>query len=214
MITTAKGYTSLIFIVLIAVISLIAYLWMIRQPFFEDFILWAQANFVLYFVLLVFVKVLAIVWPPLPGGILTMGSIPVIGWVAAYLAEALGAIIGASIAYMLGKRYGYSFLRKVLDETTIRRMQNVKIKKNKELEALFFVRLFSGGISEAISYGSGLMGVRYRNFFLATCGSILTTLPIFYFLNEIITGRNIAIYVPIVLVLAIFFWKKRGRYFE
>ena len=210
-----KKYSNLFVLILLYGSTLAGYLWFINQPFFQGVIDWAQQNFALYFVVLVLVKIASIIWPPLPGGLLTLGSIPVIGWFPAFLAEALGAIGGATIAYFLGRKYGYRFLQKIFSEGAIVRIQRIKIKKEKELEAVFFLRIFTGALfSEAISYGSGVIGIKYRNFFFATLFTVVLALPMFYFLNEIFVGRNIVIYVPIVLLFAFVFWRMRGRYFE
>ena len=204
---------NLILLILFAAISLAAYVWFIRQPVFEDVVVWAQQNFWLYIGILIFIKIVAIVWPPLPGGILTFGSIPVIGWLPSFFAEVLSSMIGSSIAYYLGKKYGYSFLRKIFDERIILKIQRIKISKKKEFEGIFFLRIFTGMISEAISYGSGLVGIRFRNFFVATLLVELAWLPIFYAFSDLFAGRNMILYLPPVVILAIIFWKMRGRYF-
>lgn len=210
---TIKNYSNLFLMLLAAGATLAGYMWFIRQPIFQELTTWAQENFVLYFLLLIGIKMIGIVWPPLPGGLLTLGSIPVIGWFPAFLTDAIGALIGASLAYYLGKKYGYNFLRKIFDKSIISRIQRIKINKNRELEAVFFIRLFTGVITEAISYGSGLLGVKYRNFLLATVGAVLTTLPVFYLVNEFFSGKNLIFSAPLA-ILALLFWKLRGRYFE
>lgn len=209
-----KKYKNSILLILFAASLLVAYIWFMRQPVFGGFISWSQQNFLLYFSILVFIKIIAIVWPPLPGGILTLGSIPVIGWFPAFLAETIGGLAGSSIAYYLGNQYGYSFLRKVLDEKMIAKIQRIKITRKKELEAIFFLRLFTGLVSEAVSYGSGVIGIKYRNFFVGTLAAEIIFMPMFYFAAEILSGRSLAIYVPTVLILAVIFWKMRGRYLE
>ena len=207
-------HKNLILLALFAAVSFAAYIWFTRQPVFEEVIGWAQQNFWLYIGILVFIKIIAIVWPPLPGGLFTLASIPVIGWLPAFLAETVGGIAGGSIAYYLGKRYGYSFLRKVLDKEIIAKIQRVKMTGKRELEGIFFLRLFTGLVAEAVSYGSGVIGVKYRNFFLATLAAEVVFMPAFYFFDEILSGRNIVIYVPAALILAVIFWKVKGRYFE
>ena len=207
-------HKNLILLALFAAVSFVAYIWFTRQPVFEEVIGWAQQNFWLYIGILVFIKIIAIVWPPLPGGLFTLASIPVIGWLPAFLAETVGGIAGGSIAYYLGKRYGYSFLRKVLDKEIIEKIQRIKMTGKREFEAIFFLRLFTGLISEAISYGSGVIGVKYRNFFLGTLAAQVVFIPAFYFFEEIISGKNLLIYAPAALILAAIFWKMKGRYFE
>ena len=205
---------NLILLALFAAVSFAAYIWLTRQPVFEEIIGWAQQNFWLYIGILILIKIIAIVWPPLPGGLLTLGSIPVIGWFPAFLAEVVGGLGGASVAYYLGKKYGYPFLRKVLDKEIIAKIQRVKMTGKRELEGIFFLRLFTGLVAEAVSYGSGVIGVKYRNFFLATLAAEVVFMPAFYFFDEILSGRNIVIYVPAALILAVIFWKVKGRYFE
>ena len=207
-------HKNLILLALFAAVSFAAYIWFTRQPVFEEVIGWAQQNFWLYIGILVFIKIIAIVWPPLPGGLFTLASIPVIGWLPAFLAETVGGIAGGSIAYYLGKRYGYSFLRKVLDKEIIEKIQRVKMTGKRELEAIFFLRLFTGLVAEAVSYGSGVIGVKYRNFFLGTLAAQVVFIPTFYFFEEIISGKNLLIYAPAALILAAIFWKMKGRYFE
>jgi uncharacterized membrane protein YdjX (TVP38/TMEM64 family) len=209
-----KKHTNLILLALLVAVSLTAYVWFIRQPIFEEFTAWAQQNFWLYFGVLVCIKVIAIVWPPLPGGLLSLASVPVIGWLPAFFAETIGGLAGSSVAYYLGKKYGYAFLRKVLDEKIVLKIRSIKMTGKRELEAIFFLRLFTGLIAEAVSYGSGVIGVKYRNFFLGTLVAEIVFMPAFYFASEIIAGKNLAIYAPAVLILAVVFWKVRGRYFE
>lgn len=209
-----KNNRHLILFVLVLAATFSGYIWMLKQPFFQGFIEWSQQNFILYFFVLILIKTVAIVWPPIPGGLLTLGSIPMIGWFNAYLADLIGGLTGSSIAYYLGKRYGHSFLRKIFDEKTIVKINKIKIVKNKELEAIFLVRLFTGIISEAISYGSGLLGIKYRNFLLGTFLASLMFMPFFYLASGILSGKNILLNGIIVLIVGTLFYKLKGRYFE
>lgn len=209
-----KNNKNFVLFISVAVITFTGYVWLLKQPFFQGFIEWAQQNFILYISILVLAKVLSIVWPPLPGTLLTLGSIPVIGWLHAYLADMVGGLAGASLAYYLGRKYGRSFLKKIFDEKTIAKIYRIKIVKNKELEAIFFIRLFTGLVSEAISYGSGLLGIKYRNFFLATVLVYLLFVPLFYLAGDIFRGKNIVPYAIVILGIGTLFYKLRGRYFE
>ncbi|OGH68740.1 MAG: hypothetical protein A2754_00025 [Candidatus Magasanikbacteria bacterium RIFCSPHIGHO2_01_FULL_47_8] len=204
----------------IVVASFLGYLWMVRQDFFGGLVLWAQENLLLYFAVLVLIKMIGIVWPPLPGGLLALGSVPVIGWTYAFAADAIGGIIGASVAYFLGKKYGRKILRKFFDETTVERVDKVKIAKNHELEAIFILRLFTGSISEAISYGAGVLKVKYRSFLLGTSVAYIFFIPVFYIMGNILRPdgsfdwRFTLLNGSAVLAMGFLFYKLRGRYFE
>ena len=69
---------NLILLVFVTILSVVLYLWFIKLPIFQHFVLWVQQNLLLYFLFLIFLKILGIVWPPLPGGLFTLGSIPAI----------------------------------------------------------------------------------------------------------------------------------------
>lgn len=209
-----KNNYNLIIISIVMLASFGGYLWFIRQGVFQDFISWAQQNLILYFIILASIKMIGIVWPPIPGGLFTIGSVPVIGWQNAYLAEVIGGLAGATIAHHLGGKYGYKFLKKLFDEPVIERIKKVKIAKNKEVEAIFILRLFTGSISEAVSYGAGLLGVKYRNFIFGTIIAYIFLIPIFYLANNIFSGKNILLNGALVLTLGFLFYKLRGRYFE
>src|SRR3989337_132416 len=99
----------------INLISVVLYLWFIKLPIFQHFVLWVQQNLLLYFLFLLFIKILGILWPPLPGGLFTLGSIPAIGWELAYIADLVGSVIGSSGAFFMGRRYGPKLLRKFFD---------------------------------------------------------------------------------------------------
>ncbi|OGZ58391.1 MAG: hypothetical protein A3B96_00215 [Candidatus Spechtbacteria bacterium RIFCSPHIGHO2_02_FULL_43_15b] len=209
-----KKTYNLMIVGFVAVATLAVYIWAIRQDFFQDFIVWSQQNFTLYFCILVLIKFIGIVWPPIPGGILTLGSIPVIGWFNAYLADIIGGISGACAAYFLGKRYGYAILRKLFDEPVINRISSIKISKKKEIEAIFILRLFTGSISEAVSYGCGLMKISFRNFAIGTFAASVFLIPIFYIAEDLLSGKRILLHISTIIIVGFIFYKLRGRYFE
>ncbi|MBI5358232.1 hypothetical protein HZB69_01210 [Candidatus Amesbacteria bacterium] len=91
-------------------------------------------------------KVLGIVWPPLPGGILTLDAIPFIGWFPAYLVDFFGSTVGSSVAFLIGRKYGYPFLQKLFDESTIDKIKHLKIKPHREIEAVTALRIFIGSL--------------------------------------------------------------------
>jgi uncharacterized membrane protein YdjX (TVP38/TMEM64 family) len=209
-----KNSRNLLIVGSIGVLSLVAYFWMVRQPFFENFVEWAAHYFLLYFFLLVFFKALAIIWPPIPGGLLTLGSVAVIGWQYAFLGQVLGGLVGGSIAFFLGRKYGLWLLKLFFDQAVIDKIQKIKIYNHREFEAVFFLRIFTTTISEAVSYGSGLLKIKFRNFFFATLCGFIFELPLFYLAESILSGRNFWLSGSLVLVAGLLFYKLKGRYFE
>ena len=75
MIKQIKRYHHIIWLILGFVITAGAYYWFIKSIYFVDFLAWTEQHTILYFSVLVLIKIIAIVWPPLPGGIFTISAI-------------------------------------------------------------------------------------------------------------------------------------------
>ena len=114
---TVKNHKHLLALFVFGFGTLIFYLWFIKSPHFSGFVAWSQQNIILYYFVLVVLKIVGIIWPPIPGGLLTLGSIPVLGWPLAYSADFLGSMIGSTAAYFLAKKYGLGFMKKSLTKT-------------------------------------------------------------------------------------------------
>lgn len=209
-----KNSKNLVIVGSIGVASLVFYFWMVKQAFFATFVAWASDYLLLYLLILIFFKAFAIVWPPLPGSLFTLGSVAVIGWKLAFVGQVIGGLLGASIAYFLGRKYGLWLLEKFFDQTIIDKVQNIKIYNHKEFEAIFFLRIFTGPISEAISYGAGLIKIKFKNFLIATICAFVFEIPIFYLAQSILNGKNFWVTGTLVLVFGTAFYKLKGRYFE
>jgi len=209
-----KRSRHLIVIAILGGVTLALYFWLVHQAFFFGFITWAEDNLFTYLVVLIFFKTLAIVWPPLPGGLFTLGSVAVIGWKWAFFGQVIGGLLGAGIAFWLGNKYGYGLLSKIFDEQTLEKIRRVKIYNHREFEAIFFLRIFTTSISEAVSYGAGLINIKFHNFILATLCGFVFEIPLFYLAQSVLRGQNLWLSGSMVLVAGLLFYKLKGRYFE
>lgn len=211
-----KKYVNLILMILFFVITAGAYFVFSQTSSFKHFVIWTQDNILLYAIFLICVKILGIVYPPIPGGILTLASIPMLGWIGAYLVDFIGSTIGGVICYFLGRRYGLTLLRKIFDEKVVQKMEGLKVKKGKELEAIILWRILAGGtIIEAVYYAAGLLKIGFGNFFLGTTIShVIIGIPSFYLGGAILSSQNILINVFLLGIALVVLYKAKGRYFE
>lgn len=208
---------SLYFIALAStwVATIVLYLWFVRTPYFETFNVWTRHNLFIFYVSLLVAKILAIVWPPLPGSLFTFGAIPFIGWFQSYLVDLVGGLMGASIAYFLGRKFGYPFLEKVFNPGLVQKIQQIKIRKNREIESVFMGRMAgAGNIMELVCYGAGVLRVRFSSFFIASFLASLFALPLYYIGGNILKGGNIILGIAFGVITLLFFWKIKGRYIE
>lgn len=208
-----KYWFSLIFIFLI--FTLIAY-WFFKSSYFPIVDTWIKTNMILYVSALFIYKSIGVLFPPIPAGVVTLASIPFLGWFGAYLVDMAGSIFGGIIAYWLGKKYGKKILEKLFDAPTIEKIVNTKIKKGKEIEAVFMFRVLLGStILEAVYYGAGVLKIPFGKFIIgATLSHIVVGVPAFLLAGNIFSGKNLILSVVLSLLALIFVLKTKGRYFE
>ena len=210
-----KKYKNLIIFVLVIILCVIGFVRLTQTSQFIMFVEYVQQHRRSYFIFLITFKMAAIVWPPLPGGLITVASIPVIGWFYAWLADYVGGLLGASIAFLLAKYYGENFLHKVLGQELFDQVKQVKINKKRELEAIIVFRLLYGTISEVVSYGLGLLKVKFSYFFFGTAIAGLLNMFLFWAAHNVLEGGKGNIVTGIVGIVALVaFFKLKGRYFE
>lgn len=211
-----KSYLYSFLFVFLFLVTFAVFYWFIKSPYFSPLQIWVSANKFAYILILYFVKTIGILWPPIPAGLFTMASIPLIGWQAAYLVDLGGSISGGSIAYYLGKKYGIKFLNKIFDASVLKKIKSAKIKKGKEIEAVFVYRVLLGTtILEAIYYGAGFLKINFRKFLIgAILSHIVTGIPGFILAQNVFGGNNILITIISIIVSIFIVYKTKTRYFE
>ena len=192
----------------------VLYWWFVHSPHFEVFNAWSQQNLALLLFTLFAIKVIGIVWPPLPGGLFTLGAIPVVGWWQAYAVDLAGSMVGSTLAYGIARKWGRSFMDTIFDPITIEKMERLRVRPERELEAVFVFRLFGANVVEIICYAAGALRIRYHNFILGSVGAhVLEGIPFYYFAREFFSGKNVAFNVALVAIVVALLIVLRRRYF-
>ena len=210
-----KNFTHIITLVALFGITLAAYLWFAYSPYYATFVVWAQSNPLVFYPVLLVSKIFGIVWPPFPGGVLTVGSVYIVGWWQAYLVDITGSMIGSTIAYFVAKKWGRGFVAKVLDHKTIEKIDKIRVKPGREFEAIFLFRVFGGTVVEIVVYAAGLLKVPFKKFLVASIFShMVTGIPLFFFADAALKRENLYINIVLLTIAVILFMKLRKRYFE
>lgn len=202
--------------VAIFAITLFLFYWFFKSPYFLVVDSWIKQNMVLYVFSLFVYKSIGVLFPPIPGGLVTMASIPFLGWLGAYLVDLFGSIFGGIIAYYLGKKYGHPLMLKILGEEVTKRIEKVKIKKNREIEGIFVYRVALGStILEAVYYGAGYLKIGFKNFLIGSILShVVVGVPTFFLANNIFNGQNVVLTVVLTILGVMFVLFTKARYFE
>jgi uncharacterized membrane protein YdjX (TVP38/TMEM64 family) len=167
-------------------------------------------------ILIILAKAASIIYPPLPGIILTLAMIPILGWQKAYVVEIIGSLLGVSAAYFLGRKYGEKLIKWIAGEKLLKKIKSVKLKPGNQFEAAFVLRTASGGaLSDTLAWGASLIGLRYWPYLFGHLANhILATFPIFLFIGLSIKLHSWLIAIPVMVLAWFIIWKFKGRYFE
>lgn len=206
---------SILFVV-IGLVVIIAFTIFLKSSYFAGFYAWSQSHFVLFVLLIFLIRVLSIIYPPLTGGVFTLGAIPIIGWENAFLIDFTGTTFGGIFNYYIGRKYGKKFINKIVGEKAIEQIDKIKFKKGREIEGIIVARIFLGLIMlEFIHYAAGLLKIDFWKYLIAIVAShFMLGIPLFYLVSKVIDFKDYwyAI-IPLILALPVLY-KYRGRYFE
>lgn len=168
----------------------------------ESLQLFVSKHNYIFVISLFIIKILGIVWPPIPGGIFTVAAIPLIGWELAFFVDFVGNAIGISISFYLGRKYGDKILKKLFPQKVINFIKRVKLDERKQTEGIFFVSLATGFFMvEVTSYGFGYLKAKYISFLKGSlAASLIRGLPAYYLLGNLIFGKDILLNLVLLLL--------------
>ena len=163
----------------------------------------ASEHLIVGAILLVILRIIGMIVPVVPAGIVSFAVIPIFGWFPAYIYSATGIVLGTSIAFFLARRYKERLVARFVPLKKIHELQK-EISGKKEFLAILAFRLFTVPVVDISSYIAGLTKISYKKFALAT---FLATLPMnftYYFGEEAyrrIFGKNLAVGVITMLII-------------
>ena len=137
-------FKFLVVVLLLGSIPLLSYLFA-ENEVLAWMIDWVQRNKLTYLLFLWLAKTVSIIYPPIPGVLMTLASIPLVGWELAYLIDILGSFTGATAAFWFGKKYGLSLLRWLVGEKLVSKIEAIKLRSANQIEAAFVLRIAAGG---------------------------------------------------------------------
>lgn len=209
-----KKYKNLLLLGIVFLLFSVAYYWFIDQPEYQRFIIWSESNLYIFLTVLIVIKTLGIIWPPIPGSILTVGSTAVIGWQFAFFAEFMGNMLGDIIAYYIGKSYGRPIVAKLFDDKMVKQIDRIKIKPENAIEGLFVLRMFTYLIAEVVSYAAGILEIPLKSFIIAMALSVIATAPFFFFTEQLLTGNNVIVSLAVFAGAGLLFYRLKDRYYS
>jgi len=194
-------------------IFFILYIWLQNTLYFKYILKWAKNNKGLLITVIIFIKIIGIVWPPIPGALVSIAAIPILGWKLAYLSNLTGLIIGAVTAYKIAEMWGEKLVKKIIDLNT---MKKIRIKKGREIELVILLTIFGGGaFFEAVCYAAGLLKIDIKKFLVGIIiGNALVGIPYYYIIDKAILLNMTLIAIILSLSIVFILYKLKIRYLE
>ncbi len=209
-----KQYKFIVLIAVAFIVTIVAYGIFSRTDSFQSLLTWSGQNLIWFCLILIAIKIVGVIWPPLPGLVFTVGAIPVIGWLPALLVDMVGAFIGTCLVFWLARIYGPRVILKVFGESGLKQSQRIKFNPRNELEALIIMRVFGGPISEMVSYAAGITNITFTHFVMGTLFSyLLIGLPLFYLAGIAFSNGGLLFGVIPLFVGVLILYTLRKRYF-
>src|SRR3989338_8709365 len=152
--------------------------------------------------LLILWRIIGIIFPAIPAGVVSFAAVPIFGWLKTYLYTLTGIMIGTSISFFLARKFREPLVKRFVPLKRIHEIED-KLTKRQEFLAIIGIRLFTVPVMDFSSYAAGLSKISFPKFFLATLIASIPDIGIFYFgekLYETVFGKSV-----IIAVGALFF---------
>ncbi len=206
---------ALSFVSILGLIALLLTIVLFNPYYLNSTLELASEHLFIGAVILIIIRVIGMIIPIVPGGIVSFAVIPIFGWLVTYICTAIGIFLGTSIAFSLARRYKEPLIARFVSLKRIHELEK-EISGKKEFIAILAFRLFTVPVVDISSYIAGFTKISYKKFAAAT---LLATLPetlIFYFGEELskrLFGKSLFITVIAMLIIgSIYLIIKRYRF--
>lgn len=179
-------------------------IFIISRNFSQDLISIFKENPFIGPVLLVLWRILGIIVPAIPAGIVSFAAVPIFGWLATYLYTLIGIMLGTSISFFLARRFKEPLVSKFVPLAKLHKLED-ELSDRKRFMAILLIRLFTVPVMDFSSYAAGLTKISFPKFFLATILASIPDIAIFYFgekFYQTFFGRQIIIAVGALFFLS------------
>lgn len=163
-------------------------------------------------VIIIFFRMIAMIIPPIPGGILSFALIPVLGWFWSYIYAVIGMTIGASIAFFIARKFREPVVAKFVPLQQLHTWEK-QLSGKTEFTTFLVIRMTTGPIMDFISYVAGLTRISFKKFLIATLIAEIPSIVVYYLGGEVykkFTEQNSSIFgIAFLLIIGVlyFFFK-------
>ncbi|MBU2109882.1 VTT domain-containing protein [Patescibacteria group bacterium] len=151
-------------------------------------------------VIFIIIRILSVIFSPIPGFAIDIPGILVFGWLPAFIYSEIGVITGAMIAFFIARKFKEPLIRKFVSLQKLHTWEN-KLSEKQEFWTFVSLRLISKPFFDYISYAAGLGRISAKKFFLATIIGVIPVEFLFFYFGGIFLNKGI--YYAILFIIAI-----------
>lgn len=177
-----KSEKGIVWLTGVLVVLSMLFLFFLLPQYQEQITKFTIENPVLAPVILILWRIIGVVIPPIPAGILALTLLPILGWFWVFLYSSIGLLAGAVIAFLLARRFREPLVKRFVPLQELNRWEG-KLSESSELWGFILIRLTTGPIMDFISYLAGLTKLSFPKFLFATVLSLIPS-AIGYYIGE------------------------------
>lgn len=175
------------------------------QAFLIDYPIIAPALFI-------FIRILPVVIPPIPGLIIDAVGVVVFGWFWGFIYATIAVVTASMISFFIGRKFREPLIEKFISIEKIHSFED-KLSETEKFWALVSIRFVSSPFFDIVNYIAGLTKIKATTYFLS---SIMVSVPmgfIIYYFGGLILNTPVVIFTSFILVIPFLIWykKKNGR---
>lgn len=137
----------------------------------------------------VVIRIIPVVFPPIPGILIDAVGIVVFGWFFGFIYGTIGLMLGIMLAFYLGRVFREPLVRKFVPIKKMHEWENSYSEKQK-FWALLVARILTASFFDAVSYVIGLTTISTFTFFITTLIVALPTMFLIYYFGDIVVSHT------------------------
>lgn len=116
-------------------------------------------------IIFIFLQIVQVVLPIIPGGASCLAGVLLFGSVWGFIYNYVGMIIGSIIVFLLARRYGIRFVKKICDEEKVDKY--VGYIRKKKFEKIFIICILLPGFpDDLLCYVAGVSKLTFKRFLI------------------------------------------------
>jgi len=136
------------------------------------------------------------------------------GWLPALVYTLLGGVVGASIAFFIGRYFGRGLLVYLKGPDILEKIEE-RLPQEFTFKAIFLLRLLPHPLYDVVGYASGFTNISYFRYIVASgCGAAPGIFALTYFADLIETIHFLVGYIAIWIAILLFlvYYYRRTKY--